>query len=156
MINPSAAWSRLINIPMFRGMKLEDFRPITFGQIFSLTTGQTLGPVRRDFPGGIIILGISAGSVADDGGTPDAYVADATGSRAAFALSMSYTNDEQITPGGPIQAEALLGGGASTQFPPREIVVAPSQGINVTAENLTSTQILVHIAYHGLVWRFAS
>lgn len=156
MINPSAAWERLRQIPMFKGMSLKDFRPITFGQAFDIDASQVLGPSRREFPGGAIILGIAAGAVANDGGNPDAFVPAGTGARTAFALDFTYTNDEQISPGGPIMAEALVGSAQFCQFPAREIVVAPSQAINTRCQNLTSTRLLVHIAYHSLVWRFAS
>lgn len=156
MISPSAAWQRLQRIAMFKGTELKDFRPISYGALYSIAGASSAGPVRQDFPGGAIILGVSAASVGFDGGNADAFDAAATGSRSSFALAFSYTNDEQLTPGGPHIAEALLGGGDQTIYPPREIVVAPSQGINVTVQNLTSTQIKISLVWHCLVWRFAS
>lgn len=156
MISPSAAWQRLQRIPMFRGMQLDQFRPITYGALYSVAGSSTAGPTRQDFPGGAIILGVSAAAVGFDSGNADAFDPAATASRSSFALSFSYSNDEQLTPGGPHIAEALLGGGDQTQYPPREIVVAPSQGINVTVQNLTSTQIRISVCWHALVWRFAS
>lgn len=152
MISPDAAWRRLSNYPMFRGMKLSDFRPIAFGQLFQPTSLQTLGPIRRDFPGGAVVLGITGGAIENGA----AFANDSTNNRTAFAAEFAYTNDEVISPGGPIMAEALIGGADSCQFPPREIVVAPTQGINTRIQNLTTTTLDVHLAYHCLVWRFAS
>ena len=153
MINPNAAWTRLQHVPMFRGMKLKDFRPIVFGQQFdAVAANAVVGPIRRDFPGGAIILGVTGSCIQD----AQAFAAGSTGSRNSFAADFAYTNDEQIAPGGPIMGQALIGTAEECQFPPREIIVAPTQGINTRVENLTTSVITVHIAFHCLVWRFAS
>ena len=153
MINPSAAWQRLHNAPMFSGLELKDFRPITYVGRYELAASAELSTQRQEFPSGAIILGVTAGAVEKG----QAFVnAGSNGGRNSFALSFAYSNDESITPGGFVMAEALLGAGQQSQFPPREIIVVPSAGILVSLQNLTTSILNVHVAWHCLTWRYAS
>jgi hypothetical protein len=153
VINPSAAWERIKGLPMFARMKLSDFRPIVFPLVQTAVASlNSVGPLRRDFPGGAIILGVT-GSAIQNGA---AFAPGGTTGRQAFSATMAYTNDEQIVPSDLLMCESLLGTAAECEFPPREIVVAPTQGINVQLRNLTTTVIDIHLGFHCLVWRFAS
>lgn len=154
MISFNAAWERLKLLPMFKKMSPSDFRPIVFPLVQTVAGSATIGPIKRDFPGGAIILGVTAS--ATQSGAPAVVTTQADGLRSQFALDMAYSNDEQIVPGALLSAEALLGAGKETQFPPRELVCAPTQGINVRFQNLTSTSLLIHLGFHCMVWRFAS
>jgi len=151
MISIERAWPRIRELPQFKNFRLSDFRTLTFGQQFTVASSATVGPTTQNFPGGAIILGISASA------TPSVPVAgDGFLQRKGFGITFGYTNGESLTPGGPIAADALMGGGDGTIWPTKEIVVAPNQGIQATVLNFLTTATLVQIAYHCLVWRSAS
>jgi hypothetical protein len=151
MISIERAWPRVRALPQFKSFELSDFRTLTFGQQFTVGNAATVGPTTQNFPGGAIILGISASGTPSAPGAGDAFLY-----RKGFGITFAYTNGESLTPGGPIAADSLMGGGDGTVWPTKEIVVAPNQGIQATVQNFLSTSLLVQIAYHCLVWRSAS
>jgi hypothetical protein len=135
------------------------FRPLVFGQSFTLAAGTTSAPTNQPFPMGAIILGITASAF--QGVTGVAAYANVPsfswGRRDLFDLAFSYSGDENLTPGGPIRAEALLGGGFATIFPGRELLIAPSQNILATVRNrAVAPDLIVDIAYHTMVPRAVS
>lgn len=155
--------------------KAADFRYIAYCQKFetvaagsvtggatpstSITPGAATGPTLQTFPAGAVILGITAAGVqAQTTTSAFQYASSFTqGLRNMFALAFQYTNDEVITPNGPVLAEALLGGGEENIFPSREIVIAPSQGILATVQSYTiSPPMNVHLVYHSMVLRTAN
>lgn len=169
---------------MVKGKKPMDFRPIHFNQIFTnIAAGTTSAATLRDFPGGAVILGITASAVIPVVVKADQYYADGAaapldstldrlksntpGNRDLFALDFAYTNDEQLTPAGPIIADALLGSGRGTEFPARELYIEPAQGLLARVQNLITTQLIsgaaaaagilfpitVHICYKAMVLR---
>lgn len=153
MVSPAAAYLRLKKLAAFRNLTETDFRPIVYVQAHaSLASGASSVAVGQSFPGGAIILGI----------TSAAYIAAAAATaqpnvrRQFYGLNFSFTNNETLTPGGPVNAEALLGGGDDTMFPVRELVVAPNQAITSQVVNYSTSTIVVHIAYHCLVYRMAT
>jgi len=151
MISIERAWPRIRELPQFRNFRLSDFRTLTFGQQFTVASSTTSGPTTQNFPGGAIILGVAASATPSTPGAVDAFLY-----RKAFGITFGYTNGESLTPGGPIAADALMGGGDGTVWPTKELVIAPSQGIQATVQNFSTTSLLVQIAYHCLVWRSAS
>lgn len=135
------------------------FRSLHYAQRFELTAGATNQPQLQNFPQGAIILGITAAAYQAQTTTGAFTYAPSMspGRRDLFALSFQYTGDELITPGGPVNAEALLGGGSGTDFPARELVIAPSQGVLTTVENLTvAPNLKVHVVFHAMVLRTAN
>jgi hypothetical protein len=154
MISVERAWSRLKDEPMFKTFKLSNFRHIVYNQSFTVPANALVGPNQQDFPGGAIILGITSSARISDGSTSNL---NAFRMRHAYGLSFSYSGGETLTPGGPVVAEALLGEGDQTHFPAKELVVAPTQSILTTVQSLDPTlPLIVNIAFHCLVWRFAS
>jgi hypothetical protein len=153
MMSSRAALQRIKGLKAFANMRETDFRSMVFGQNFTGVTSGGSSATPQQFPGGAIILGIDA----------HAYIAGAAAAagqsannKQLFALAFSYTNGEALTPGGPIPAEALLGSGREPIFPSVPLVVAPTQSLLATVQNLTTTTLTIHIAYHALVYRFAS
>ncbi len=149
-----------------------DFRYIAYCQLFNnvtagtvtggatpttaITAGAPIGPTLQTFPAGAVILGIEAAGVQAQ--TAAQVIAPTTnvGLRNLFALNFQYTNDEVITPGGPVLAEALMGSFGQL-FPGREIVVAPSQGLLCTVQAFTiAPPFNVHVVYHSMVPRVAN
>ncbi len=155
--------------------KAADFRYIAYAQKFetvaaasvtggatpstSITPGAAVGPSLQTFPAGAVILGITSTAVQPQTTTSSFTWAPSysEGNRNLFALAFQYTNDEVITPGAPVLADALLGSGEDTIFPGREIVIAPSQGILATVQSYAiSPPLNVHIVYHSMVLRTAN
>lgn len=151
MISIERAWPRVRAFPQFRNFQLSDFRTMTFGQSFTVAGSAVVGPTTQNFPGGAIILGVTADATQSAAGGLDNFL-----NRKSFGITLNYTNGESLTPGGPIIASALLGDGDGTVWPTKEIVVAPNQGIQATITNFSSTSLLITLAYHALVWRTAS
>lgn len=187
MINWDLAWRRQVagSNPFVQGKKQCDFRPIVYNQSFAtIAIGQSSGILLQTFPGGAFVLGIAASARFPRIVKKDQYYADGAaapldstfdrqpsctpGNRDMFSLNFQYTNDENITPGGPALAEALLGSGGNTQFPHREIVIDPSQGIlcqcrnDVTLVDIAGTalanavfSLTVNVEYFCMVPRLA-
>jgi hypothetical protein len=125
----------------------------------AVTGGVQSGPTLQNFPAGAIVLGITAAAQQAQTTTSAFQYApwQSPGKRDLFALSFQYTNDEIITPGGPVLAEALLGSGEDTIFPSREIIVPPSQGLLATVVSYAIAPPLnVHIVYHAMVPKVAN
>jgi hypothetical protein len=118
--------------------------------------GATVGPTQQNFPAGAVVLGISATAFQEqetDGNYTYAPFS-CPGRRDLFGLSFSYTNDEQITPGGLTLANALLGDGDDTVFPARELLIPPSQGILTSAASFTvAPSLFVQVVFHSMVPR---
>lgn len=163
MISWHVAYARQHKSPQFiqyfgdsKAMPPSAFRPLHYGQAFQLAAGATSPPTNQNFPAGAIVLGITA-SAFQAQVTTGAFQyspSQTFGRRDLFALSFQYTNDELITPGGPVSAEALLGGGMDTIFPARELLIAPSQGVLCTVLNRTvAPDIFVDVVYHCMVPR---
>lgn len=147
-------------------LPMSAFRFLTYSQRFEGvaasasvgTLGTQTGPILQTFPAGAIILGITASAIQAQVTTGTfTYAPSLTpGRRDLFALSMQYTNNELITPGGLTMAEALLGSGTDTIFPGKELMMPPNQGILCGVASLTVAPTLtVHVAYHSMVPRSA-
>jgi hypothetical protein len=150
MINASQAFHRLRTLEAFKRMKETDFRPLTFVQTFTPATGGApTASAPQSFPGGAIILGITASAF-----VPGAAVA-AGRNRQLFSIDFSFSNNEAIIVGGPVVADALLGGGEQDVFTTKEMIMAPNQSVGARVANLTAGALTVHVCYHCLVYRFA-
>lgn len=153
MVTIQAAWARLRKMRAFAKMREIDFRPITYFQLFAAITGQaTTAATAQNFPGGAVILGIAASGFLNNVG----IASQGNRNRQSFGLNFSYTNNETLTPGGPGSADALLGGGEANIFPPRELIVSPNQAITCAVQNFTNAAMTVHVAYHCLIYKYAS
>lgn len=153
MTSVQQAWRRLRELAAFRNMKESDFRPIVYCQIFNLVqSGATTPNTPANFPGGAIILGITAAGFLGEVGVAD----QGNNNRQSFGLAFSYTNAEALTPGGPISADALLGSGADTNFPARELLIPPNQMIQAQVKNFSNAALSVHVCYHALLYRYAT
>jgi hypothetical protein len=118
--------------------------------------GNPVGPLQQNFPAGAVILGITATAFQEQTATGAyQYAPSATpGRRDLFGLAFQYTNDEIVTPGGLILANALLGDGNDTIFPGKELLIPPSQGLLATAASHTvAPSMFVHVVYHCMVPR---
>lgn len=161
MIRWETAWRRAFEAkhPFVVKRKITDFRSLHYVQIFSaVAQGTTSATTLQSFPSGAFVLGISAAAnipvlvkrdqyYADGAANPldvtvDRLKSATAGNRDLFGIDFAYTNDEQITPGGPAIADALLGSGRGTEFPARELIIDPSQGILCRVQNLITAQTI--------------
>jgi hypothetical protein len=151
MLNAREVFARIKKLAAFKDMQESDFRVVVYNQNFTPASGgvpTAFSP--QVFPGGAIVLGITAA-----GCTPN--VAPPTGNvRQCFQVDFSYTGGETLVIGGPGAADAILGGGDTNIFPLKELVIAPNQQILARVANLTNVALTVSIAYHCLVYRFAT
>lgn len=142
---------------------IDAFRFIAYSQLFSsvAATGTTgvygtaSGPTLQAFPSGAIVLGITAAAMQAQTVTTAYQYAPSfsPGRRDLFGLSFAY-NDESLTPGGPIMAEALLGSGQDTIFPGKELVMGQNQGLLTSVASLSVAPTLsVTVVYHCMVPR---
>ncbi|MGK2953679.1 MAG: hypothetical protein ACSLEZ_15020, partial [Thiobacillus sp.] len=141
MISWNAAYDRLKGNDQFSNWfgrggaapSSRSFRPISYAQLFAGVAaasspgqyGAQSGPTNQSFPAGAVILGITATAYQQQTVTTAFQYAPSAspGRRDLFGLLFQYTGDEQITPGSsPVAADALLGSGADTIFPQREIM----------------------------------
>lgn len=160
----------------FNNKKATDFRYIVFkpptldttpvtpsGSATGGVPGTPVGPLQMPFPSGCIILGVTAGAYQPQQApaAPNFPYApsQSDGRRDLFALAFQYTSDENLTANGLTLAEALLGGGIDTIFPAREIMIPPSQSINVTVASLVASggqNLFVTVGFHCMVPRMAA
>lgn len=153
MINATQALQRVKRLAAFRDMEPTDFRTVLFGQTFTPAAGGAPSANQpQNFPGGAIVLGITASAF-----VPGVAATGQGGrNRQLFAIDFAYSNNEALLVGGPLVADAVLGGGDADVFPATELVMAPNQFINCRVANLTTGALTVHVVYHTLVYRFAS
>jgi len=186
MVRWEAAWARAVQAqhPFVSGKRPADFRPLVYTQQFAaLAAGSTSGSSLQTFPAGAFVLGIDGSAICPKVMKPDQYYADGgtapldstfdripsctPGNKDLFSVNLTYTQNEVLTPNGPCNAAALFGVGDATQFPVREIIVDPSQGLLCQARNDLSFQLVsgaaaatgillslvITVAYHCMVPR---
>jgi hypothetical protein len=165
MIRWETAWRRAkeANHPFVVKRNITDFRSLHYNQIFSaVAQGTTSATTLQTFPSGAFVLGISASAnvpilvkrdqyYADGAAVPldvtiDRLKSSTPGNRDLFGIDFAYTNDEQLTPGGPAIADALLGSGSGTEYPARELIIDPSQGILCRVQNLITAQTIDNLS----------
>lgn len=152
MLNAREVFARVHKLDAFRAMKESDFREVDYVQEFTPAAGgvPTVN-VPQPFPGGAIILGITAAAVVPGIAAPAGGL-----NRQFFKIDFGFSGGEAIVIGGPVLADALLGGGEQNIFPLKELVMAPNQAINCRVANMTAGLLTVNVVYHCLVYRFAS
>lgn len=156
MINAQQAIIRCKKLPEFKGMKEEDYRSAVYVQTFTPgVDGEITGFQPRQFPNGAIVLMIAASASVDpgEGGGADAQ---ASNNRHLFKIDFAYTGGEAIVIDGPVLADALMGGGDLSHFPAKELVIKENQNLNCRVQNVSGQEITVDVAYHCLVYRYAS
>lgn len=188
MVRWEAAFRRAqeSNHPLTVGKKQADFTALHYVQPFTgIAMGTITGAQLQNFPAGAFILGISASAAFprivkaaqywnDSAEEPLDFTFDrqptaTPGNMDLFSLDFSYTQNQQITPNGPAIASALLGTGAVSEFPSRELIIDPSQGILCRVGSLVSLKLIdgtsppagvlfpitVHVVYKCMVPRAA-
>lgn len=156
MLSAQQVWLRVKRLKAFASLSEFDFRPVYYVQKFAPAVAVAgvpvpTGFVAQDFPNGAIIIGITACCFTLSEGT-----AQGTKNRQLFGLDFQFSNTDAIVVGGPVQADALLGGGEGSSFPAREIIIAPGNKVNCRVENYTPGAMNIHVTYHALAYRTTS
>lgn len=150
MLNSQQVWLRVRKLRAFSQLNEFDFRPVYYKQAFAPAAGVTTAYSPQDFPNGAIIIGITAAAHV-------AGAAPATGQSAAnrqlFGIDFQFSNTDAIVVNGPVNADALLGGGENNIFPAREIIIPPGSKVNCRVENYTNAALVIHVVYHALAYR---
>ena len=150
MLNIREVLGRVLKMEAYRHMHESDFRQGVFGLTFTPGAGAAAAAQNRDFPGGSIVYGITAGAF-----VPNAALGTGR-NRQGFQINLSYGGGEAIIMDGPLLADAVLGGGDADIFPAKELVLLPNQKIVCTVNNVTSGALTVDVAFHALIYRFQS
>jgi hypothetical protein len=139
-------------VPGYENLKESDYREADFGQKFTPPAGGELTSYQpRPFPNAAIILGITASAY-----VPNVAASGNSGrNRQLFLIDFAHQGGEALVIDGPILADALMGGGDNDHFPNKVLVVEKGQVINCRTANITTGDLVVHVAYHCLVYRFA-
>ncbi len=147
MLNVDRVWSRVSQLPTFKGRRLGEFIIQALNLNFTLTTGQTSAQTPINLPAGGIILGIiAAARVAAQLGT----TAQSPGlDMFAVALDYQATNRSVIGTTRAIGSAAF--GPYGDQFPGKELVIPVQGSLLYTVENLTTSTINVSFVHHALV-----
>ena len=150
MLNFHQVFARLKKLPAYQNKREEDFKPQVFGQQFFPPAGGAVTAFdARPFPVGAIILGITAGAFVPGA----AATGQSARNRQLFAIDFAYQGGDAMVIDGPIQADALLGGGEENIFPTKEMIIKATQALQCRVANLTSGSLTVDVAYHCVVDR---
>ncbi len=150
MLNFHMVFGRLKKLAAYVNKKESDFSTQVYGQKFFPAAGGAVTAFdARPFPIGAIILGITASAYVP-GSAPSAQTAR---NRQLFSIDFSYQGGDAIVIDGPIQADALLGGGEENIFPLKEIIIKATQALQCRVANLTNGSLTVEVAYHCAVER---
>lgn len=158
MINPEAAFRRFAKKLKERSgiFHMDQLRPLTFTQTFDLVGAAqpldlTTAPEQmlpQQFPAGALVLGVQASSMPQ--GQPVNPFLQAL---ERFRMRMTYnTSDGLVTDFGI--GSALLGR-EGDKFPQEALFLEANQVIQQRIQNITPERLIVTVAYHCLVWRFA-
>lgn len=148
MLNVKEILGRVGLLAGYTNMKPSDWREVDYVQKFTPATGgEPTAAVQQPFPTGAIICAV-LGSAFVPNGPPLAFRG-----RQCFTVDFSFTGGETWIIGGPVLADALLGGGDAATFPLKEQVMAPNQMVLCRVGNVTNGALEVHIVYRCLIYR---
>jgi hypothetical protein len=147
MLNIDRVWSRVSQLPNYRGKKITDFILNQINYATQLTTGQASPNNVVTFPAGAIVVGVRAGACLD------AAVATQT-TRDGLDLFKLSIADQQTgrAISGTLQAMAsAIFGRFNDQFPAKELIIPAQGGLLYSLTNLTTSTIDVFISHDCLV-----
>jgi len=153
MLNFLQVFSRLKKLPAYQNKKESDYSSQVFVQrFFPAAGGAPTAFDARPFPIGAIVLGITASAFVPGA----AATGQSERNRQLFAIDFAYQGGDAIVLDGPVQADALLGGGEENIFPAKEMIIKATQSLQCRVANLTTGALTVDVAYHCVVDRSAA
>jgi hypothetical protein len=148
MLNVDRVWSRVSQLPGFKGKRLADFILQVINLNFTLTTQQVSAQTPVNLPAGMVLLGVIGAA------RLSAVAATQTSSPGLdlFRVAIDYqaTSRSIVGPGTRGLGSAVFGP-FGDQFPGKELVVPIQGSLLYTVENATTSTIEVTFAHAGLV-----
>lgn len=147
MLNVDRVWSRVSQLPGFRGRKLTEFIIQVIDLNFALTSAQTSAQTPVNLPAGMILLGVMAAARVNNqaGTTVQSAGLD------MFRVAIDYQATNRSVVGTSRGLGSAVFGAYGDQFPAKELVVPVQGSLLYTVENMTTSTIDVTFAHHGLV-----
>src|SRR5882757_1490507 len=147
MLNIDRVWSRVSQLPQYRGKKLSDFilQDVTYST--QLTTGQALANQPVIFPAGAILVGGRAGAAIPG------VAATQTGRDGLdmFTVAIADQQTQRNIVGTTQMLASAVFGRFNDQFPAKEIIVPVNGGLLYSFTNLTTTTINIYFTHDCLV-----
>lgn len=149
MLNVDRVWSRVSQLPGFKGRKLSEFTLQVIDLNFTLNSAAISPQTPVNLPAGMVLLGVIAAA------RLDAVAGTQTSSPGLdmFRVAIDYqaTARSIVGPGTNRGLGSAVFGPFGDQFPGKELVVPVQGSLLYTVENMTTSTIDVTFAHHGLV-----
>jgi len=147
MLNVDRVWSRVSQLPGFRGRKLSEFVLQVINLNFTIASQVTAPQTPVNLPAGMIILGVIAAA------RLDAVAGTQTSSPGLdmFRVAIDYQATSRSIVGTTRGLGSAVFGPFGDQFPAKELVVPVQGSLLYTVENMTTSTIDVSFEHHGLV-----
>lgn len=147
MLNVDRVWSRVSQLPQYKGAKLSDFVLQKIVQNFTLTTAQLSAQTPVNMPAGMIILGIMAAA------RLSAVAGTQTSSPGLdmFSVAITYQATDRSIVGTARGVGSSVFGAFGDQFPEKELIIPIQGSLLYTVENMTTSTINVSFTHAGLV-----
>lgn len=147
MLNVDRVWSRVSQLPSFKGRKLSEFVIQVINLNFSLTSLQLSAQTPISLPAGMVLLGVTAaarlnGVAATQQQSPGLDM---------FSVAIDYQATSRSIVGQTRSLGSAVFGPYADQFPGKELVVPIQGSLLYTTENMTTSTINISFAHHGLV-----
>lgn len=147
MLNVDRVWSRVSQLPGFKNRRLSEFIIQVINLNFTLTTGQVSASTPVNLPAGMVLLGVGAAArVSAQAGTQTQ-----SPGLDMFSVAIDYQATARSIVGTTRGIGSSVFGPYGDQFPAKELVIPVQGSLLYTAENLTTSTILVTFAHAGLV-----
>jgi hypothetical protein len=149
MLNVDRVWSRVSQLPGFKGRKLNEFVIQVINLNFTLLTAAISPQTPVNLPAGAIILGVGAAA------RLDAVAGTQTSSPGLdmFRVAIDYqaTARSIVGPGANRGLGSAVFGQYGDLFPAKELVIPVQGSLLYTVENMTTSTIDVTFSHHCLV-----
>lgn len=151
MLNVDRVWSRVSQLPAFKGKRLADFIHQTINLNFTLTSQQIGAQTPVNLPAGMIVIGITAAARISLSAAVAATQQQSPGLD-MFRVAIDYQGQGRsiVGPGTKGIGSAVFGP-YGDQFPAKELVIPIQGALLYTPENMTTSTIDITFAHHGLV-----
>jgi hypothetical protein len=149
MLNIDRVWSRVSQLPGFKGRKIGEFVLQVIDLNFTLLTAAVSPQTPVNMPAGMIVVGVCAAA------RLDAVAGTQTSSPGLdmFRVAIDYqaTARSIVGPGTNRGLGSAVFGPFNDRFPAKELVIPVQGSLLYTVENMTTSTIDVTFSHHGLV-----
>lgn len=147
MLNIDRVWSRVSQLPDYRGKKITDFILQQINYAAQLTNAQAIANQVVTFPAGAIVVGVRGGSILD-GVVANTSTRDGLD---MFKLSIADQQTGRAISGTTLAMASAIFGRFNDQFPAKELLIPKQGGLTYAFTNLTTSTLDVFIVHDCLV-----